>query len=332
MPKDLCERKLRKKGMPQKDFFILYICDSNTSLSRVLCNGCYMKKKFRVLLCCVCAVLMISSCVTAFASLKKGELDGLPQKVIDIANGSDELYNLEEPVLQESKDCNSAGFSVQFVSGGIDHTHQYIVASALKILFQDKGNTLMNNEANALKLMANTDWPDKLGNETDYGTFAGHFYHPKKGTNWLGQSSPTARTRAVEYFNRAVASYNAGNITDAFKYIGRGTHYVSDVNVPHHAANLTALNSNHSDFEKYVDMNRTAFYISDNTLDDSTYQTAIKNSVSDLIQSAALKAYALSDIAQEKSTYELSARQSVQNAITTVVQYLYKFGKTVGIY
>ncbi|BCJ94797.1 hypothetical protein acsn021_23660 [Anaerocolumna cellulosilytica] len=294
-----------------------------------------MKKGLKKLICYVCMLLMISSSVTVFASIEEKELNGLPEKVIAIANGSDEIYELDAPILREAIDESSSvldGISVQFVSGGNDHTHQYIVASALTILYRDQGNSVMNSEANALEMMANTDWPDKLGNETDYGTFAGHFYNPKTGVNWLGQSSPTAKTRAVEYFNRAVASYNAGNVTEAFKYIGRGTHYVSDVNVPHHASNLTALNSNHSEFEKYVDVNRTSFYINGNTLANGIYQTAVNSSVGDLIHGAALKSYALVEQAQQKDTYESAARQSVQNAITTVAQYLYKFGKTVGIY
>lgn len=33
--------------------------------------------------------------------------------------------------------------------------------------------------------MEATDWPDKFENETDAGTFAGHFYDPDSGkTGW----------------------------------------------------------------------------------------------------------------------------------------------------
>ena len=42
-------------------------------------------------------------------------------------------------------------------------------------------------------------------------------------------------------------------------YKRQGTHYVSDLNEPHHASNLTAVNSNHSAFEKYVDKNRKSY-------------------------------------------------------------------------
>lgn len=49
----------------------------------------------------------------------------------------------------------------------------------------DKGGSLFNDELNARILMEATDWPDKVGNETDFGTFAGHFYDPDTGkTGW----------------------------------------------------------------------------------------------------------------------------------------------------
>jgi Zinc dependent phospholipase C. len=291
-----------------------------------------MKKGFKVLFCYVCALLMISSNITVFAASKKKVADGLPQQVIDIVNGSDKIYGEGAPLSPEIIDTTDGEVSVNFVSGGVDHTHQYIVASALTILYNKSGNSVMNSEANSLEMLANTDWPDRLGNETDLGTFAGHFYNPNTGLNWLGQSSPTAKTRAVEYFNSAVASYKAGNITDAFKYIGRGTHYVSDANEPHHASNLTALNSNHTEFEEYVDTNRTSFYISGNTLADSIYQTAVNSSVDNLVHTSALRANALAGQAQQTSTYFAAANGSVKSAITTATQYLYKFGKTVGIY
>lgn len=36
--------------------------------------------------------------------------------------------------------------------------------------------------------------------------------------------------------------------------------------------------------------------------------------------------------AQNESTYDSAGRRSVQHAIQTVTQYMYKFGKEVGIY
>ena len=40
----------------------------------------------------------------------------------------------------------------------------------------------------------------------------------------------------------------------------------------------------------------------------------------------------MSGMAQNESTYSNAGNQSVQYAIRTVTQYIYKFGKEVGIY
>ena len=79
----------------------------------------------------------------------------LPTKVQDIANGSDELYGEGVPIEHGTNPDE------RFSSGGVDHTHQYIVANALKILSNDKGNSAFNGELNSSILMEATDWPDK---------------------------------------------------------------------------------------------------------------------------------------------------------------------------
>ena len=177
-----------------------------------------------------------------------------------------------------------------------------------------------------------TDWPDVVGNETDYGTFAGHFYDPDTGKNWMGQKNPTARTRAETYYQSAVAAYKDGYTDKAMEYIGKGTHYVSDLNEPHHASNLTAVNSNHSDFEKYVDKHRTEYTIAGNSFGADVYSSAENTAVGDMLYSAAKDAKTLAGMAQNKDTYDSAGNQSVQNAIKTVSKYIYKFGKEVGIY
>lgn len=157
----------------------------------------------------------------------------------------------------------------RFKSGGIDHVHQYIVAEALIILSNNQGNSRFNGELNSEILLEATDWPDKLGNEMDFGTFSGHFYNPDTSKNWLGQTSPIARTRAEAYYQKAAKAYQTGDMQLAMSNLGKGTHYVSDLNEPHHVVNLTAINSNHSAFEKYVDDNRKYYPIEGNTFDAS---------------------------------------------------------------
>ena len=116
--------------------------------------------------------------------LMAAEQPELPTKVQDIANGSDDLYGEGVPIE------HGANPDERFSSGGVDHTHQYIIANALKILSNDQGNSAFNGELNSSILMEATDWPDKLGNETDTGTFAGHFYDPDSGKKlaWTNSS------------------------------------------------------------------------------------------------------------------------------------------------
>lgn len=71
------------------------------------------------------------------------------------------------------------------------------------------------------------------------------------------------------------------------EYLGKGTHYVSDLNEPHHASNLTAVNSNHSDFEKYVDKHRTEYTIAGNSFGTNVYSSAENTAVGDMLYSAA---------------------------------------------
>lgn len=250
----------------------------------------------------------------------------LPQSVIDIANGSDDIFGPGASIVH-GEDPNA-----RFTSGGIDHTHQYVAASALVILNNDKSGSILNDPINSALLMEGADWPDVWGNQTDYMTFSGHFYDPDTGKNWLGQTSPTARTRAESYFQQAVDAYNTGNVETAMSYLGRGVHYVSDLNEPHHASNLTAVNSNHSDFEKYVDKNRKNYKVAGDTLAGGIYQEGLDNSVGDLMYTAAKRAKGLIDMAKQKDTYDQAGEKSVQGAITTSVQYIYKFGIAVGIY
>lgn len=71
--------------------------------------------------------------------------------------------------------------------------------------------------------------------------FSGHFYNPDSGKNWLGQTSPTARSRAESYLKQAVDECNSRKVEMSMSYLGRGVHYVSDLNEPHYASNLTAV-------------------------------------------------------------------------------------------
>ncbi|GFI22675.1 phospholipase C [Lachnospiraceae bacterium] len=250
----------------------------------------------------------------------------LSQRVFDIANGSDNILG-KGVLLSHEENANA-----RFKSGGVDHTHQYILASALIILNNDKGSSILTNKNYSENLLINTDWPDELGNETDYGTFAGHFYDPDTKDNWLGQTSPTAKTRAINYFNSAVSAYESGNISQAIVFLGRGTHYIADINEPHHASNYTALNSNHTEFEKFVDDNRALYKIENNSLNMGFYVEATNTKLDTLIDEMAHESKALYPKAMNANMYDEAASLCINNAIVRVTQYLYKFATTTGIY
>lgn len=278
-------------------------------------------KKYVAIL--VSTVLCLNG-ITVYASEKNES--NIPQKVIEISAGSDEIYGEGVP-LEHTENPKQ-----KFISGGINHTHQYIVSNAVLVLQNDKGNSIFSDAKKLENLFYFTDWPDEYGNETDAGTFSGHFYNPNTGKNWMGQTTPTAKGRAISYYNEAVTAYKNGKVDLAIRYIGTGSHYVSDLSEPHHTSNLTALNSNHTAFEKYVDENRASFKIENNSLENSYYTSATSKSLSDLLQSAAVYSNALAEDAQKESMYYSSAEKSVERAIINVTQYFYKFGKDVGIY
>lgn len=222
--------------------------------------------------------------------------------------------------------------TAQFKSGGSTHTHQYIVTKALAVLYKDKGYSVLNNATYANELKTYTDWPDKIGNESDSATFSGHFYNPYTGKSWTGSKTKNALTRAIGYFNDALAAVQEGDMSDAIVKIGKGTHYVSDLNEPHHASNLTALNSNHTEFEKYIDEHLSDFYIEGNTISSYLYAETQTRTMTDILKDGAYYAYDLKYMAQDEDTYYQAADLCVQHAIQNVAQYLYAFGVEAGMY
>lgn len=95
-------------------------------------------------------IMSLLNSVSVYAT----EEQGVPEKVQEIANGSDDIYGEGAPI--EHIDNPNA----RFQSGETDHTHQYIVANAFIILSNDYGDSIFNDSLNAAVLMEATDWPD----------------------------------------------------------------------------------------------------------------------------------------------------------------------------
>ena len=184
-------------------------------------------------------------------------------------------------------------------------------------------------------------WPDWDLEHNDYLLYLGHFYDPDTGENYAHQTNNTAKTRAETYYSLAVSSYRkggAGNRTDAIAYLSYCLHYVQDVGVPHHAANKTALSSNHSAFEelatevfyKYldVDLHDTEKY----TL--SFYNNCYTSSLGQFVHDAAKESKQYISIATDEDNIfgqELVAAVCLANTIQNTSAVLYKFAKEVGM-
>ena len=70
----------------------------------------------------------------------------------------------------------SGGTKEAQIGGVLTKTHTYIMKQALAILKNDKGFSCLNEDKYTTILLVYTDWPDRLGCETDHVTWAGHFY------------------------------------------------------------------------------------------------------------------------------------------------------------
>jgi len=105
-------------------------------------------------------------------------------------------------------------------------------------------------------LIAGINWPDS--NETDGGTYKGHFFDPATGCNYLDEPVPTAYTR---FNNHYVAAINATSEVTQWNELSYSLHYFGDLNAPHHAANSPMYldGTTHASFEAFADDNYQSY-------------------------------------------------------------------------
>ena len=97
------------------------------------------KKKFEVIVVIAMMLTLIINTTCVSANDKTNDDYSIPQKIIDIANGSDEIYGEGVPI--EHIDPNKP--QPKFTSGGIDHTHQYLSLIHIYLVFLG-GEPLLN--------------------------------------------------------------------------------------------------------------------------------------------------------------------------------------------
>lgn len=172
--------------------------------------------------------------------------------------------------------------------------------------------------------------------------FDSHFYNPDTGTNWRGDASPTARTKAEGYYDVAVKIYtmehNDGSRERALQSLGHCLHFVQDAGEPHHASNKVAGLSNHSSFET-----EAAQWLYDGTLiydlesdfeyDPNFYNSFLNRTVGESVHEIAIGAKSLIDAAESSAegTRKLAAYFSAGISMQYTAGILYKFARDVGM-
>jgi len=217
---------------------------------------------------------------------------------------------------------------------GIDHTHQFLVARGILILENDKTwnvakHLYENNGTNIL--MEYADKPD----EDEKGVlFAGHFYNPYTGMNFLGQTSPTAKTNFLQHTENAANNFYTDK-TYAWQELGRALHYLSDMNQPHHASNKVAILTNHMEFESWVDERRIKYGVTSSPKYNDYLEDSFETYCSKIADDSAKNAYAYKDPASASFSlfkyynYDFAARNTLPYTQWVIAAFLYRFLKSV---
>lgn len=197
-------------------------------------------------------------------------------------------------------------------------SHELITARACGILLDDKG-FWGNNESGsiliALSLSLASIFPDTQSELGVSQLFRGHFYDPDTGENWAGETSNTAKTNAKLYYNAAYGCYSLNSVDEDFiMNVGMMLHYVKDVCVPHHAANVTFVNVAHGAFEDYADDNLDSYIESLTTISDTVYTTGTNKNIEEIVHDAAV--VAKQDISYVNNIFSQSNWNTVANRTT----------------
>lgn len=237
--------------------------------------------------------------------------------IIDrIAAGSDEIIGNGIPF----EDANN--YKTQYTSGGTNHTHQYIVAKAITILRNNQHINFFDGSIGTT-VMKYSDKPD----DDDIGVaFAPHFWDPDTNKNYIGQTTDTAKTRFIEYYESAVEVYNSDpNLS--YEYLGRALHYLADIGEPHHASNKVAVLTNHSQFEKWVDKNRTNFYATSS----DKYSFCINNNLTTILKALGKYSKSYSSDVEDEDNWTNVANNVVPMTQKYTAALLYRYLNDVGV-
>lgn len=269
-------------------------------------------------------------------SMTTAEKKELMEKFIETYNP----YGLRD--LMEQEDSASYGFGVQplWKSGGDDSmaTHELITLEALSEFIKDYGfydtdGTTMFGIA--LYLAAASAIPDQL----EIGiAFAGHFYDPDTGLNYLNDGLSTAVTNAYMHYQSAYRKLkknvnmdlNSDKFTAVLRQLGCCLHYVQDACEPHHASNAVAGVTTHTEFESYVESNISAYLTNVPAVPSELYNKAQSKDLTLITHWAAATAKPYYDSVSDKNdhskwytTGKICIHNSVQYSSVVIYKLFY---------
>jgi phospholipase C len=183
-------------------------------------------------------------------------------------------------------------------------------------------------------IIENSVSPDSL--ETDptifgISTYAGHFFDPDTGNNYLGGSDITALTRFKDHYYAAQNLIHDGIRTwdDEF---ANAVHYFQDATCPFHAANnANFINGfDHSEFEGYAENYHDLVRIDrfDSPVDDRLITIFEDADIDVLLRNCAKMAkyiYLLYHIGEDHRMWEPALRESLIYSQKFTAGLLYKF-------
>ena len=212
-----------------------------------------------------------------------------------------------------------------------DSTHQFLVQRAFEIICRNYASNPFNDSSNYITLLRNgADWPDQYENDSASWMYKGHFYDPDTGKNYMGETSPTAKSRFLAWYNQAVQSYKSNLKTTAMQQLGRALHYVGDLGVPQHAANLTAgdIGSYHLQFEAYAVENQHSYLVLNVSSD--TFTWARNTSPSNMAQNFAVFSKGWIDEAKNPNTFATALSNTLTKSQRNCAAIMYRFMLDIG--
>lgn len=226
--------------------------------------------------------------------------------------------------------CGQTAFAM--CSNGANNSHEEFTKQSLKILQNDKGQAVSAFYSKYKNtLLEYCVKPDK--DEIGYA-FAYHFYDPNSNKNYLPSAVPASKTTALvkfkDHMKNAVNNYKT-NKEFSMQELGRALHFLEDVNVAHHAANLIGGITSHTQYEKYIDKDETKYFVSTSNAYNKFSNYNFENYYIALFNECARYANSFKDTAKsyKEADWDKVARPTLKLCQEDMASLLYRFEKEV---